>query len=119
MAQHYARRKFLKHITTAMGSLLGTLLLPTACRSGSSEQEQAETERKSNPCPDLTEIAATDLERRKKFGYVDNSPISESQCSNCNLWLPPTSERPCGGCTLFAGPVAAEGYCTYWAPQSG
>ncbi|MBX2816614.1 MAG: high-potential iron-sulfur protein [Saprospiraceae bacterium] len=48
---------------------------------------------------------------------MEVSPLEESSCQNCNLWLPSQNDLPCGGCTLFAGPVAAEGYCTYWAPQ--
>jgi hypothetical protein len=46
---------------------------------------------------------------------VDDSPIAENQCNNCNLYLPPKGDKPCGGCILFQGPVQPEGYCTYWA----
>ena len=68
-------------------------------------------------CDDLSGLGETDLKAREGFAYVKESPLKESRCNNCNLWLPPKGEAPCGGCLLFKGPVFSEGYCTYWAPQ--
>ena len=70
-----------------------------------------------NSCTDMSKISESDLNLRRSLAYVPTSPIEESNCGNCNLWLPPPGEMKCGGCTLFAGPVYTEGYCTYWAPQ--
>lgn len=69
-----------------------------------------------NPCDNLTGVAPTELEKRKKFAYVPVSPIADSKCGNCKLFLPPGAGKPCGNCMLFKGPVRESGYCTYWAP---
>ena len=70
----------------------------------------------AKPCEDLTGVAPGELEKRKKFAYVNVSPIPDSRCGNCKLFLPPGSGKACGGCMLFKGPVQESGYCTYWAP---
>ncbi|WP_374756116.1 high-potential iron-sulfur protein [Dyadobacter frigoris] len=48
---------------------------------------------------------------------MKQSPSPESHCSNCQLWLPKKDSKDCGNCQIFKGPVYAQGYCTYWAPQ--
>jgi hypothetical protein len=68
-------------------------------------------------CEDTSHVSGDDLAARKKLGYVKASPIADSQCQNCNLYLPPKEDAPCGRCMLFKGPVLASGYCTYWAPR--
>ena len=72
----------------------------------------------ADPCDDLTGVAPGEIEKRKKFAYVNVSPIPESKCGNCSLYMPPAAGKACGGCMLFKGPVRASGYCTYWAPIS-
>lgn len=69
-----------------------------------------------NPCDDLTGVSPEELAKRKKLAYVNKSPIPDSQCANCALYMPPAAGKACGGCLLFKGPVRAEGYCAYWAP---
>lgn len=83
-----------------------------------SENENDATTGTSTPtdCRDLTGVSKEDLATRKKFAYVNKSPIPDNQCGNCKLYLPPGGEKKCGGCLLFKGPVEVEGYCTYWAP---
>jgi hypothetical protein len=78
-------------------------------------QSQIEAQQK-NPCDDLTGISAEEIEKRKKLAYVTKTPIPDSHCSNCTLYIPPAKDKPCGGCMLFKGPVRPEGYCAYWAP---
>lgn len=85
-----------------------------ANQSQTSQQEQGTP--KKNPCDDLTGVSAEDIEKRKKLAYVNKTPIPDSRCSNCTLYLPPVKDKPCGGCMLFKGPVRPEGYCAYWAP---
>lgn len=80
-------------------------------------QTQAAAQQK-NPCDDLTGISAEEIEKRKKLAYVTQTPIPDSRCSNCALYIPPAKDKPCGGCLLFKGPVRPEGYCAYWAPIS-
>lgn len=80
-------------------------------------QAQGEAQQK-NPCDDLTGVSAEEIEKRKKLAYVNKTPIPDSRCSNCTLYIPPAKDKPCGGCMLFKGPVRPEGYCAYWAPIS-
>jgi len=68
-------------------------------------------------CSDLTDVPEQDIALRRKFAYVDESPIDDNRCDNCNLYFPPKADSRCGGCMLFKGPVDPEGYCTYWAPR--
>ena len=63
----------------------------------------------------MTNIPEAELLLRTQLAYVDKTPLQESHCGNCNLYIP-SKNLPCGGCTLFAGPVETQGYCTYWAP---
>jgi hypothetical protein len=79
------------------------------------QQAQASAQQK-NPCDDLSGVSAEEIEKRKKLAYVNKTPIPDSHCSNCTLYLPPAKDKPCGGCMLFKGPVRPEGYCAYWAP---
>lgn len=69
-----------------------------------------------NPCDDMTGVAPAELAKRKKLAYVNKSPIEDSHCGNCALYLPPGKGKACGGCVLFKGPVRPTGYCAYWAP---
>jgi hypothetical protein len=71
-----------------------------------------------NPCDDLTGVSPGEVDKRKKLAYVTKSPLPDSRCGNCSLYVPPAGGKACGGCMLFKGPVRAEGYCTYWAPIS-
>ncbi len=89
---------------------IGAVQIPTAQAQGQAQQK--------NPCDDLTGVSAEEIEKRKKLAYVNKTPIPDSHCSNCALYIPPAKDKPCGGCMLFKGPVRAEGYCAYWAPIS-
>lgn len=137
----YSRRKFLGRSLT--GSLLfGTGIIfgcssmksvaqevqstvpsedPNAAKdtletSGQQKPVQNTTVQQKNPCDDLSGISEEEIAKRKKLAYVNKTPIPDSHCSNCALYLPPGKDKPCGGCMLFKGPVRAEGYCAYWAP---
>ncbi|OIN60863.1 high-potential iron-sulfur protein [Arsenicibacter rosenii] len=106
------RRKF---FITAISLPLAGVLVSSCQSKTTSEASGAQTT--TDYCSDFSEVPENDLKTRKKLGYVDQSPMAESKCGNCNLWLPPKDGKPCGGCMLFKGPVRTEGYCTYWAPQ--
>lgn len=68
-------------------------------------------------CSDLSGLTESDKTNREGMGYVAISPIPNSTCGNCQLWIPPEDDDACGGCQLFKGPVPDEGFCTYWAPH--
>lgn len=103
------RREFIGQ-AVRMGLLLaGGSALLSSCGGGSREHVPAS-------CDDLTGVPEEEIGKRKKLGYVASTPIPDSKCSNCKLYLPPAKGSKCGGCSLFKGPVHADGYCTYYAP---
>jgi hypothetical protein len=92
-----------------------SVLIVTGISSCETKEKKKSTS--TNPCFDYSELSNEDLAKRKSLGYVEKSPTDNKYCGNCNLWLPPQPEEQCGRCQLFKGPVHAEAYCTYWAPQ--
>ncbi len=125
MESKYSRRKFIGKYLLAGSISLGTGLIIAggslkALAKGEDEykDQQPKTPQpaQKNPCDNMTGVSAEELEKRKKLAYVNKTPIADSHCSNCTLYIPPGKDKPCGGCMLFKGPVRAEGYCAYWAP---
>ncbi len=104
------RRQFLFQLLSKSFTL--AMVLFAACRS----KKPDEGTPTFTSCTDMSQVSEADVELRKSLAYQEISPIDESICGNCNLWLPPKGNVKCGGCTLFGGPVATDGYCTYWAP---
>ncbi|NII28458.1 high-potential iron-sulfur protein [Pseudoflavitalea sp. X16] len=104
------RRQFIKS-TLGIGSLaLGSALLLSRCKS--------KKKTSSASCNDVSGVSKEEQEKRKKLGYVAVTPVADSKCSTCKLYLPPAQTGDCGHCALFKGPVEAGGYCTYFAPLS-
>ncbi|QRR04218.1 high-potential iron-sulfur protein [Dyadobacter sandarakinus] len=99
------RRKFLCK-TICTGPLIAATFWLSGCRGKSKDA-----------CSDISGLTESDKTNREAMGYVAISPIPNSTCGNCQLWLPPEDEDACGGCQLFKGPVPEEGFCTYWAPH--
>lgn len=125
MEKKYSRRKFLGKylfagsVTLGAGFILtGSSLKALAKGSDQTQDQQPKTPQpaQKNPCDNMAGVSAEELEKRKKLAYVNKTPIADSHCSNCTLYIPPGKDKPCGGCMLFKGPVRAEGYCAYWAP---
>ena len=119
----YSRRKFVGKYMFAASVAIGTGLLlagsslRTLAKGGDTEkQPKTPQPPQKNPCDDLTGVSAEEVAKRKTLAYVNKTPITDTECSNCALYLPPAKDKPCGGCVLFKGPVRAEGYCAYWAP---
>jgi hypothetical protein len=111
------RAFFSKFSLTAAGLFAAGICFNSCDRKNAGEQVQAGDGGSGDSCNDLTGVPVSDIELRKKFAYVDESPIADNQCNNCNLFFPPKPENKCGGCMLFKGPVNPSGYCTYWAPK--
>ena len=111
---HLSRKSFFKELFSHTVSLAFFGLLNSQCSSGSNEKQSSPP---TDPCEDLSGLSELELKKRENLGYVRQSPLEESQCSNCNLYLPEQYEGDCGGCTLFRGPVYPDAYCTYWAPK--
>lgn len=109
------RRSLLKNISKFILLAIGGNALLPACGPGKETGYNLED---INACDDLTGLPQEEKEKRNSLGYVENTPIRENTCDNCQLYLPPTESRRCGGCQLFKGPVMPNGYCTYWAPST-
>lgn len=116
----YVRRTFLqKYLKLAYllaGS--GTLL---SLRSNAAKKQPAkkivDQNDLKNPCDDLSKVSVDEISKRKKMAYVNQSPVEDNQCGNCNLFIP-APDKPCGACLLFKGPVSPAGHCAYWVPIS-
>src|SRR5437870_2539308 len=108
MSQATVRRQFFK-------KCFSSVLLIAGISSCNTKEKKAGTS--ANPCFDYSELSEEELKKRKSLGYVAKAPTDNKHCGNCNLWLPPKEGQQCGRCQLFKGPVPAEAYCTYWAPQ--
>lgn len=116
--QMCSRKKFIRKCLYFGSAVLSSGLFLSGCKSKKSDQGDTEQVVSRDSCNDLSGVSENEIEKRKKFGYVMESPIPDSHCSNCNLYIPPGADKECGGCMLFKGPVCASGYCTYWAPQT-
>lgn len=120
MKEKMKRRRFIEK-TLQLGS--GLALVPIVlqgCQSSgdesTSEEEVPDNSMDVASCDDLSKTPEAEIKKREGFGYVEESPMPEKDCKNCNLHLPAKEGQSCGGCALFKGPVFEEAYCTYWAP---
>ena len=113
-----SRRKFVTTILSTSAWMLSAASVLSGCgnKKGTGEKEESLAPAVTD-CRDLSGVSKEDIALREKLAYVNESPVPESECANCNLYLPPGKEKKCGGCMLFKGPVDAKGYCTYWAPK--
>lgn len=115
-----SRRDFLRICGVTVPAILGAGVLLSACGGGNkkeSDESNAASAGLTN-CGDLSGVSEAELEKRKSLGYVEETPMPESHCGNCLLYLLPEKEGTCGGCQLFKGPVFEQGYCTYWAAKA-
>ena len=114
-----SRRNFINKSFFSIAAMPAVTLLTNACNSTtkSKQKEEKPAAKPVDPCNDFTGVTETDLKARQKMGYVKASPIAESKCQNCQLFLPFKESPGCGKCQLFKGPVLTTAYCTYWAPQ--
>jgi len=111
------RRVFLKRFfSTGVGLITGFAVVES-CKSKKTETGKEEKAKSSDPCSDFSDLSKADLKARESLGYASKAPSPNKHCGNCKLWLPAPPGKPCGKCQLFKGPVPAEAYCTYWAPQ--
>ncbi len=107
-----SRRTFLRGLLSAGAAGLGVGALVSACGGGSEKVI-------ATPCADLSDLTEQQIAVRENFDYVSETPYPEKRCDNCQFYVPAKAGESCGGCQLFAGPVAAEGYCTSWVQRTG
>lgn len=120
MDEQFTRRKFIEKamqnvLGGGMAFLFGSSLLLGCQEDSKSSSEEDPLDVAS--CDDLSKVSNSEQKKRKGLGYVEESPMPDKQCENCNLYIPPEEGKACGECILFEGPVFAEAYCTYWAPK--
>lgn len=113
----FSRRGFVITIVRTSALMLPAATVLSACGKKTEEEKEDITVPAVTDCSDLTGVSKEDIAIRAKLAYVNESPVPESECADCNLYLPPGKEKKCGGCMLFKGPVEPKGYCTYWAPK--
>ncbi|MBO9154495.1 high-potential iron-sulfur protein [Chitinophaga sp. GCM10012297] len=112
------RREFIRNVFGMSGMLLGGAFLVTGCGGGKKPAKEDAAKKQPASCSDLSGVSEEEKEKRQKLGYVEETPIADSKCGNCKLYLPPGENESCGSCSLFKGPVEENGYCTYYAPLS-
>ena len=118
MKEKMKRRKFIEDALRVGSGVVFVPLMFQGCNSDGEESKKAGPDNSMDvtSCDDLSKTPAAEIKKREGFGYVDNSPMPDQNCGNCQLHLPPKEGQSCGGCALFKGPVLEEAYCTYWAP---
>lgn len=119
MIDKLSRRNFINRSICSVPILPLAMIWLSSCNSKTEtkKKEEKAAPKSSDPCNDFTGVTEADLKSRQKMGYVKISPIPESKCQNCQLFLPFKETPGCGNCQLFKGPVLTTAYCTYWAPQ--
>lgn len=116
------RRIFIHSFLKLGAGVVMIPLIAQSCKSeggdstASSTQEDNANALDVTSCDDLSKTSESEIKKREGFGYVEESPIPDKQCHNCQLYIPPKDGQVCGGCALFKGPVFEEAYCAYWAP---
>jgi hypothetical protein len=113
------RRSFFTQVARGGVMLAGAMLLLPACENkagggagGGSAAGGAGGPKKTD-CSDTSMLSEAEVQTRTSLKYVDKTPNPAKKCSNCKLFQ---KKSPCNGCTVVKGPIAAEGYCTAWAP---
>jgi hypothetical protein len=113
----FSRRAFISRLAAMSAMSISVIAAFSGCDKKNQKVETADTAAEPVDCRDLSAVSKEDIAIREKLAYVNESPMPDNQCANCNLYLPPSGGKKCGGCMLFKGPVEAKGYCTYWAPK--
>lgn len=116
--KEYSRRKFINKCLSIGSMFIGGAMILNSCNSKKSDEEEKKQGKSDDPCDDLSNVSAGEIEKRQKFGYVKKSPDQERFCTKCSLYIPPVSDKDCGGCLLFKGPVHPKGSCIQYVAKS-
>ena len=91
--------------------------MASSCQSNNAPPPENKSTTATTDCDDLSGVSAGEMEKRKKFAYVDKAPLPENYCGNCSMFIPQQQNKECGGCLLFEGPVKTTGYCIQYVPK--
>jgi hypothetical protein len=120
MKKDISRKKFMQIIGYGLASV-GSFSFLIRCGGkgkGSAQKlnNDKNSETTSDPCGDLTGLTGPEIEVRKNFDYVSQTPYPDKRCNNCKLWIAPKKGEVCGGCKIIKGPINPDGHCTAWVP---
>lgn len=121
--ENLSRKKFIAQCAGYAGAFIGGTFLLNSCKGDDKKPaetpaagEQPKSMVEPQSCNDVSGLSAEEVDKRKKLGYVEQSPSPDMKCEVCKLYLPPADGAKCGGCSLFKGPVDVNASCTYFAP---
>ena len=121
MKKEISRSQFIQRLSMLGLGAVGLGGVLSGCGSDNETQSGAETQAKTaapDPCADLAGLTEADLNIRKTFEYVAETPIPEKLCDNCQFWTVPAAGSPCGGCQIIKGPIHYKGYCKQWVAKT-
>jgi hypothetical protein len=107
----YNRREFIQTLgaLSVVGVGAGTVL--AGCGNGEQTADTA-----ADPCADVSGLTEAEIQTRRNFNYVGQTPYPDQRCDNCQLWVEPAPGQTCGGCRIMEGPINPAGWCTAWVP---
>lgn len=116
MSENKMTRRELLARAAAVGVVaVGAGSLLAACKSeGGAGGAAAPAAPAAASCDDVSALAEADKKTREGLKYVSKTPDPAKRCDGCSLYVPGS---PCGGCKVVKGPIAAEGWCSAFAPK--
>ena len=122
-----SRRHFIQRLGLFGAAGLGASTLLAAC-GGGDDAPDADADMDADAgmtddmaaasCDDVSGLDQAQLQQRQQsienLEYVAETPNSEQNCANCQLYVADQYGDACGGCQIIPGPVAAEGWCKSW-----
>ncbi len=115
--KEYSRRMFISKCLGIGSMFLGIAVVLSSCELNQPPVEDKKGVSLKNACDDFSGVSKSEIEKRQKFAYVDKSPVTESYCGNCSMYVPKDQNKECGGCMLFKGPVYSSGYCIQYVAK--
>lgn len=118
--QNTSRRTFLQKLTALGTAGVLTPVVLSACGGGDGDGAQSGDASAGNgdfSCMDTTGLSDAEIQQREATNYVDETPIEDQYCANCQLYVEPEAGAQCGGCQVVPGPIHPDGYCDLWVAQ--
>jgi hypothetical protein len=112
--QKMTRRELLAKAAGVGVVLVGAGALLSACKSEGGAPAGGAAPAAAASCDDVSALSDADKKTRESLKYVSKTPDAAKRCDGCSLYIPGS---PCGGCKVVKGPIAAEGWCSAWAPK--
>ena len=119
MKESLDRRAFLQRL-----SFVGLGMAAVVSGCGSSDEpaakpQAAKPQAAPDPCGDTSGLTEQDLNIRKSFQYVAQTPEPAKLCTNCQFWVAAPAGQTCGGCQIIKGSINPNGWCSQWVVKQG